>query len=421
MRRFVAGAAMVALTGLAAGCGISQQQEVQIGAQQAQQVNQQLPIINDPAINRYLNVLGDSLAHVTSRADLDWHFYMVNTNDFNAFALPGGYIFVTRGILALANDQSELAAILAHEISHVILHHSQARTERAKTTDLVDKVVSGVFGSDPSTDQSANKAKLSFAAFSQAQELAADKSGIQIAGRAGFDPYAAARFLSAMGRFAQYQQGTADQGDDFLSSHPSTPDRVQKANDIARMTFGPPGTGDQDRQDYMAAIDGMVFGDSPSHGAIAGQRFIQPTLKFTFTVPVGYKLQITPMMPNMGYHFMNPKITTFDVTKPPILVYGKRGSSWQLVAFEWVFPKKPAKPPLPGATYGSFGAACHYKDGTFVFQADQNACASKSPQSGSAFGFWHPDLVTLHVWAWYPNPAGVYSGMNPLMHPFNKG
>jgi hypothetical protein len=129
---------------------------------------------------------------------------------------------------------------------------------------------------------------------------------------------------------------------------------------------------------------------------------------------------ITQMIPDMGWHFMNPKITTFDVTKPPILVYGKRGSTWQLVAFEWVFPKKPAKPPLPGATYGSFGAACHYKDGTFVFQADQDACASKSPRSGAAFGFWHPDLVTLHVWAWYPNPAGVFSGMNPLMHPFNK-
>ena len=130
---------------------------------------------------------------------------------------------------------------------------------------------------------------------------------------------------------------------------------------------------------------------------------------------------ITQMIPDMGWHFMNPKITAFDVTKPPILVYGKRGSRWQLVAFEWVFPKKPAKPPLPGATYGSFGAACHYKDGTFVFQADQNACAPKSPQSGAAFGFWHPDLVTLHVWAWYPNPAGVFSGMNPLMRPFNNG
>ena len=130
---------------------------------------------------------------------------------------------------------------------------------------------------------------------------------------------------------------------------------------------------------------------------------------------------ITQMIPDMGWHFMNPKITTFDIRKPPILVYGKRGSTWQLVAFEWVFPKKPAKAPLPGATYGSFGAACHYKDGTFAFQASQESCATTSPQSGAAFNFWHPDLVTMHVWLWYPNPDGVFAGMNPLMRPFNGG
>jgi predicted Zn-dependent protease len=84
MRRFVAGAAMAAVVGMSVGCGISQQQEVQVGAEQAQQVNAQLPIIQDPAINRYLNILGDSIARVTSRADLDWHFYMVHSNDFNA-------------------------------------------------------------------------------------------------------------------------------------------------------------------------------------------------------------------------------------------------------------------------------------------------------------------------------------------------
>src|SRR5262249_4166794 len=94
-------------------------------------------------------------------------------------------------------------------------------------------------------------------------------------------------------RFAQYSQGDVDQGDDFLSSHPSTPDRIQKANDTARATFGPPGNGDQDRPDYMAAISGITFGDSPSQGPIAGQRFIHPGLKFTFTVPPGYKLQIS--------------------------------------------------------------------------------------------------------------------------------
>ena len=218
---------------------------------------------------------------------------ILDSSDVNAFALPGGYIFVTRGILALANDESELAAVVAHEIAHVVLHHARARTDRARTTEIVDKVVSGVFGGDPSTDQAANKAKLSFAAFSQAQELAADKEGIQIAGKAGFDPFAASRFLAAMGRYAKYTQGDFTQGDDFLSSHPSTPDRIQKATENARAFFGAPGIGVQNRPDYMAAIDGIVFGDSPTQGAISGQRFIHPGLKFTFSVPAGYDLQLS--------------------------------------------------------------------------------------------------------------------------------
>ena len=134
----------------------------------------------------------------------------------------------------------------------------------------------------------------------------------------------------------------------------------------------------------------------------------------------GYGI-ITRDIPDMGWHFLNPKVTGFDIRKPPILVYNKRGSRWQLVAFEWVFPAKPAKAPLPGATYGSFGAACHYKDGTFVFKASQDECATTSPQSGAAFAFWHPDFVTLHVWLWYPNPNGIFAGMNPLVHPFNAG
>jgi hypothetical protein len=131
----------------------------------------------------------------------------------------------------------------------------------------------------------------------------------------------------------------------------------------------------------------------------------------------GYGI-LTRDIPDMGWHFLNPKVTGFNIRHPPILVYNKRGTRWQLVAFEWVFPSKPATPPLPGATYGTFGAACHYKDGTFVFKTTQDQCAAKSPQTGAAFGFWHPDLVTLHVWLWYPNPSGMYASMNPLVGSF---
>jgi hypothetical protein len=134
----------------------------------------------------------------------------------------------------------------------------------------------------------------------------------------------------------------------------------------------------------------------------------------------GYGI-ITQMIPCMGWHFMNPKVTGFDVRKPPVLVYERRGGTWQLGALEWVFPKLPAKPPIQGAKYGVFGAACHYVDGTFVFADSQSKCAATSPQTGAKFNFWHPQLVTLHIWVWYPNPAGLYSGTNPLVTPFDRG
>jgi hypothetical protein len=134
----------------------------------------------------------------------------------------------------------------------------------------------------------------------------------------------------------------------------------------------------------------------------------------------GYRI-ITPHMKDMGTHFLNPGITDFDVTKPHILVYVQRDGAYQLGALEWVFPKKPAKPPLKGAKYGSFPAACHYDDGTFSPAASEGDCAPTSPESGSPFVFWHPKLVTLHVWVWYPNPDGLYAPTNPLVRPFNDG
>lgn len=133
----------------------------------------------------------------------------------------------------------------------------------------------------------------------------------------------------------------------------------------------------------------------------------------------GYMI-ITPMIPNMGYHFLNPKIEGFDVTKPPILVYVRTDGRWQLVAVEWVFPKRPAAAPLKGARYGSFGAACHYVDGSFVAAAAESACAKTNAKTGAAFNFWHPPLVTLHMWIWHPNPNGVFGEFNPLLTPYNN-
>jgi hypothetical protein len=128
----------------------------------------------------------------------------------------------------------------------------------------------------------------------------------------------------------------------------------------------------------------------------------------------GYHI-ITKMMPGMGYHYLNPAVTDFDVTAPAILVYVKDGDGWQLGALEWVWPEQPRTAPLDGATYGSFEAACHYEDGTFVPAAAEAQCAKASPGGNSPFGFWHPTLVTMHVWLWYHNPAGLYHPTNPLV------
>jgi hypothetical protein len=133
----------------------------------------------------------------------------------------------------------------------------------------------------------------------------------------------------------------------------------------------------------------------------------------------GYTI-ITPMIPNMGYHFLNPKIEGFDVTKPPILVYVRKGDAWQLVAIEWVWPKKPSAPPLSGAQYGSFGAACHYKDGSFIEASAEAKCGKANAKTGAEFNFWHPPLVTFHIWIWYPNPSGVFGEFNPYLTPYNK-
>ena len=133
----------------------------------------------------------------------------------------------------------------------------------------------------------------------------------------------------------------------------------------------------------------------------------------------GYRI-ITKMMPNMGFHFMNPTIAGFNVRKPQILVYEHTGARWQLGALEWVFTKMPTSP-LPNATFGSFPAACHYADGTFIPDQNQATCPTRAPHTGAKFTFWHPDLITMHVWVWYPNPAGLFSSTNPLVAPFNRG
>jgi predicted Zn-dependent protease len=234
------------------------------------------------------------LVAASTRPDLKYRVTILNSPAVNAFALPNGHLYVTRGLIALANDQAELASVLAHEMGHVIAHHAQIREEKARQAALISHVVSDVL-SDPQVGALAlAKSKLALASFSRAQEFEADAIGIKTSARAGFDPYGAARFLTDMQHNADLKSGRHSDARtvDFLSDHPSTPDRVRKALIDAR-EFSGPGIGARDRNAYLAELNGMVYGEDPSEGFVRGRRFVHPKLGFTFLAPPGFTLDNT--------------------------------------------------------------------------------------------------------------------------------
>ncbi len=212
----------------------------------------------------------------------------------NAFALPGGYLYITRGLLALANDTSEIAAVLAHEMAHVSASHGVARSREARSEELVETVLADVLTNPLAGQVAAGAVKLRQAAFNQRQELQADALGIRRLGKAGFDAFAAARFLESLSRFTAWQTGALGEDDGLnagmSSTHPSTPRRIELARMHAR-NFGPEGTGDRGRDRYLAAVDGMIFGDGTSDGFVRGNMFAHKKLGFAFDVPEGFDLE----------------------------------------------------------------------------------------------------------------------------------
>jgi predicted Zn-dependent protease len=250
----------------------------------------------DPRIEAMVTQTVERLVAASDRPDLHYRVTLLNSPVVNAFALPSGRLYVTRGLIALANDNSELASVMAHEMAHVIAHHAEMREDRVRQVALVNRMVNGVL-SDPEVGALAlAKSKIALASFSRAQEFEADGIGVAIAAKAGFDAYGASRFLTSLGRDSEIRQsgqGAIDpRAPDFLSSHPATPERVRNAQTSARQ-FGTPGTGDRDRPAYLAAVDGMVYGDDPSEGLVRGRHFLHPKLGFTFVAPENFTLDNT--------------------------------------------------------------------------------------------------------------------------------
>lgn len=247
-----------------------------------------------PAAERFLNDVLARLAPASQTPTEPYRVTILDSPVVNAFALPSGDIFVTRGLLALANDGSEVAAVMAHEIAHVTAHHAAQRAELEKTAALFTRVSAQVLDRPQEGEQVEARMKLSIAHFSRQQEFEADKIGIAVIAKAGYDPYAASRFLTSLGRWSALRAsliglGSADKPD-MMATHPSTPERVAQAMAEARQ-IGPPGIGETAREAYLAAIDGIAYGDDPNQGLVRGDRFIHPKLGFAFTAPEGFTLE----------------------------------------------------------------------------------------------------------------------------------
>jgi predicted Zn-dependent protease len=247
---------------------------------------------SDPKLERMIARAIGRLTTATDDPNQTFQITILNSQNVNAFALPGGYVYVTRGLLALANDSAELAAVVAHEMAHVTAKHGVARQKKEADANLASRVVSEVLQNEEAGKQALIRNKLSLAQFSRQQELEADAVGIKALGRSGYDPFAAARFLQSLGAYTEFRSATSDDDMslDFLATHPAAPQRVELAKGHARL-FGAPGVGDTDRESYLTGLNGMLFGDSPEEGYVRGQSFVHPGLGIKFRVPGGYSIE----------------------------------------------------------------------------------------------------------------------------------
>ncbi|HYW64186.1 MAG TPA: M48 family metalloprotease [Bradyrhizobium sp.] len=273
---------------------------------------------DDPRLEALIGKTVDRLVAASDRPDLAYRVTILNSGAVNAFALPTGQLYVTRGLIALASDTSELSSVLSHEMAHVLAKHASIREDQARQAAIVTRVVTDM-GNDPDlTALALAKTKLTMASFSRAQEFEADGIGVGISARAHFDPFGASRFLTAMERNAALKAGKSSvdpRSQDFLSSHPATPDRVDNARANARQYSAPAGA-EQDRETYLSAIDNIVYGEDPSEGFVRGRRFLHPKLGFTFQAPEAFTLDNTAQAV-IGVRDGGSQAMRFDVVRVP--------------------------------------------------------------------------------------------------------
>jgi predicted Zn-dependent protease len=271
---------------------MSPQQERAIGAQEHAKIIELFGEYRDPDLVNYVNRVGEQIAQNTEQPDMNFRFTVLDTPMVNAFALPGGYVYVSRGLALQANSEAELAAVLAHEIGHITARHSAERYSHGVLTSLGATVLAAATESSTLSQAAGLGGNLYIKSYSRGQEHQADELGVRYLHSSGYAPSAMASFLANLEQYSAFEARLSGSGQpmpfNYFSTHPRTSDRIAEVRSIASRY--PRNDGVIDRGEYLKLIDGTVYGDSARHGFARGQSFYHPAMGFTFSVPRGFRI-----------------------------------------------------------------------------------------------------------------------------------
>lgn len=266
---------------------MSEAEEIAIGQRGDAEIRREMGVYRDDDLQRYVSGVGERIAAVSHRPTLPWTFTVVDSPVVNAFALPGGYVYVTRGLLAHLGDESELAGVLGHEVGHVTARHASQQFTRS-ATGSIGILLASIFvpGMRPFSDVASMGLGTVFLKYGRDDELESDRLGVEYASRAGWDPEAVPRFLATLSRLdAMSSRGLPN----WLSTHPDPGSRVAQAAPLAARAAS--GERARNRDDYLRRIDGLPWGDDPSEGIVIAHRFVHPDLRIELEFPDGWTVQ----------------------------------------------------------------------------------------------------------------------------------
>lgn len=274
---------------------MSEQQERQVGAEAHRVVLQDYPPLDNPELQSYVNEIGQRLAQHSHRRNLQWHFTVVDTPDVNAFSLPGGYVYLTRGIMAYLNSEAELAAVIGHELGHVSARHAASLPRMPTATGLGSILGSGA--GDPAGVPLQALEQVWAAGYGRAPEMEADRLGAEYLAKAGYDPQAMIAVIAALKNQALFAaQGSAREGRQRRTYHrgfdakPGDGMRLERM--VSKASQSAVANPREGRNDYLQKMADVVFGDSPGYGTLRNNLLLHDKYGLAIEIPPGWQVQI---------------------------------------------------------------------------------------------------------------------------------